>query len=57
MISLFCLTYNKQNGNRKKNKKYYVRVRAKKLNLIEDDVYSKWVKKSFKVKANKKAKK
>lgn len=41
----------------KKGKKYYVRVRAKKLNLIEDDVYSKWVKKSFKVKANKKAKK
>lgn len=40
----------------KKGKKYYVRVRAKKLNLIEDDVYSKWVKKSFKVKANKKAK-
>ena len=41
----------------KKGKKYYVRVRAKKLNLIEDDVYSKWVKKSFKVKANRKAKK
>lgn len=41
----------------KKGKKYYVRVRAKKLNLIEEDVYSKWVKKSFKIKANKKAKK
>ena len=41
----------------KKNKKYYVRVRAKKLNLIEEDVYSKWVKKSFKIKASKKTKK
>ena len=41
----------------KKGKKYYVRVRAKKLNLIEEDVYSKWVKKSFKIKASKKTKK
>ena len=47
-------TYNEQNGNRKKNKKYYVRVRSYKVTKVNNkskNVYSAWsAKKALKTK-------